>query len=238
MYDEQRPKRLEKWGLRATLLYLIVLVGGLPVAAYFGAIELKPLGLNEIGDFLAGAFGPLAIFWIVLGFLQQGEELRNSVNALKLQADELKSSVEQQKAMVGITEQQLKLDIQVREEQTKVSISKDLPFVQLRGGGSISSGGKRQYRYHLKNIGAACTEGLIVLADNDELEVPRNGIPYLDQNSEFEISLNNKDGRQLDVSKTYVLEVTTFNIRNQKRSQRFEIGPGQPKLVWCDPEVQ
>lgn len=238
MFDDQRPKRLERWGLRATLLYLIVLVGGLPIAAYFGTIELEPLALNEIGDFLAGAFGPLAIFWIVLGFLQQGEELRNSVNALKLQADELKSSVEQQKAMVGITEQQLKLDIQVREEQTKVSISKDLPFAQLRGGGSVSSGGKHQYRYYLKNIGAACTEGFIALAENDDLEVSRNSIPYLEQNSEFEISLNNKDGRQLDISKTYVLEITTFNIRNQERFQRFEIGSGQPKLVWCDPEVQ
>jgi hypothetical protein len=33
-----------------------------------GAIDLKQLSLNELGDFLAGAFGPLALFWLVLGF--------------------------------------------------------------------------------------------------------------------------------------------------------------------------
>lgn len=27
-----------------------------------------PLELNELGDFCAGVFGPLAIFWLILGF--------------------------------------------------------------------------------------------------------------------------------------------------------------------------
>ena len=57
-------------------------------------------------------------------------------------------------------------------------------------------------------------------------------------NREYEITLLNKDGRLMDATKTYILDVTTYNIRNQERIQRFEIGPGQPKLVWCDPEIQ
>jgi hypothetical protein len=58
--------------------------------------EMPP---NEFGDFLAGVFGPLFLLWVVLGFLQQGEELKYSREALLLQAKELKASVEAQKNM-------------------------------------------------------------------------------------------------------------------------------------------
>jgi len=34
------------------------------------------LKLNEQGDFLAGVFAPLAFGWLVLGFFQQGRELK------------------------------------------------------------------------------------------------------------------------------------------------------------------
>lgn len=65
------------------------------------------LPLNELGDFLAGVFGPLAIFWLILGFLQQGKELQQSTKALELQAKELKNSVEQQKGLVNATKEQI-----------------------------------------------------------------------------------------------------------------------------------
>lgn len=57
----------------------------------------QSLSLNELGDFLAGAFAPLAFYWLVLGFFQQGKELRNSVEALNNQAQELARSAQEQK---------------------------------------------------------------------------------------------------------------------------------------------
>jgi hypothetical protein len=62
---------------------------------------LRSMGLNEVGDFLAGAFGPVAILWLVLGFFQQGIELRQGTDALRLQAQELSNSVAQQCEMVA-----------------------------------------------------------------------------------------------------------------------------------------
>lgn len=56
--------------------------------------SLMTMPLNEVGDFLAGAFGPVAFMWLVLGFLQQGEELRQGTEALQLQAVELRSMAE------------------------------------------------------------------------------------------------------------------------------------------------
>lgn len=59
------------------------------------------MDLNEVGDFLAGAFGPVTILWLVLGFFQQGIELRQGTTALNLQATELRNSVVQQCEMVS-----------------------------------------------------------------------------------------------------------------------------------------
>lgn len=60
----------------------------------------KALGLNEWGDFLAGAFGPIAFMWLVIGYLQQGRELRQSANALIDQSKHLEDSVRQQDRLV------------------------------------------------------------------------------------------------------------------------------------------
>lgn len=77
--------------------------------------QIDKIKLNELGDFLAGAFGPLAIFWLILGFFQQGKELQQSTKALKLQAQELNNSVKQQKELVEIAKKQLEADIKVLE---------------------------------------------------------------------------------------------------------------------------
>lgn len=69
--------------------------------------QLKKLAPNEVGDFLAGAFGPLAILWLVAGYFQQGEELRQNTEALRLQANELRASVEQQQRMAEAAEAQV-----------------------------------------------------------------------------------------------------------------------------------
>jgi hypothetical protein len=93
------------FGVIATLLYLLFL-------AFFLREKLGKLGsleLNNFGDFLAGAFGPLAIFWLVLGFFQQGSELRNSIKSLNLQTRELKESVAQQRELARISKDQFQL---------------------------------------------------------------------------------------------------------------------------------
>lgn len=79
----------------ATLIYLV----GITALTWGRIGTLGDMPLNEVGDFLAGAFGPVAFLWLVLGFLQQGYELR-------MQATELKNSVEQHKEMVKTTKQE------------------------------------------------------------------------------------------------------------------------------------
>ncbi|MEI1709140.1 hypothetical protein V8Q18_06280 [Acinetobacter baumannii] len=66
----------------------------------------SPMSLNELGDFLAGVFAPIAFLFLYLGYKQnseslkiQSEELRASTKAITLQVAEMKESVEQQKVL-------------------------------------------------------------------------------------------------------------------------------------------
>jgi hypothetical protein len=90
-------------GLGLTVLWLTALAG----LAYWKSDSLCTLTLNEWGDFLAGAFAPLAFLWLVVGYMQQGEELQHSTDALRLQAHELQNSVNQQRELVEVTLLQL-----------------------------------------------------------------------------------------------------------------------------------
>ncbi|WJM94664.1 hypothetical protein QEP73_13760 [Pseudomonas defluvii] len=99
--------------------------------------------LNELGDFLAGTFGPVAFLWLVLGFLQQGRELKLSTNALSLQAEELKKSVEQQAIMAKTAMQQFDasrkaLELQVAEVER--TFCADFDFRIASSGGSSPEG--------------------------------------------------------------------------------------------------
>lgn len=67
----------------ATFAYLIVLILGCMVARAHGYIvDFRFDGLNEVGDFLAGVFAPLAFFWLVIGFFQQKKELSLQINEM------------------------------------------------------------------------------------------------------------------------------------------------------------
>jgi hypothetical protein len=94
-----------QFGIAASLIYVVfVLLASLANTNSF--INLEP---NQIGDFFAGIAGPLALFWLVLGFFQQSKELRNSVRALELQTKELSESVKQQEELARVAHDQFLL---------------------------------------------------------------------------------------------------------------------------------
>ncbi|MGQ1309262.1 hypothetical protein ACT4WM_06615 [Acinetobacter baumannii] len=85
---------------------------------FFGItlVNVKELPANEIGDFLAGAFSPLAFLFLILGYLQntralqmQSQELKASTDALHQQAQELANNVEEQKKLLSVTQQELEI---------------------------------------------------------------------------------------------------------------------------------
>lgn len=89
------------------LTTLWLFLGGYYIYHTWPAVmELQP---NEIGDSLAGFFAPLAFFWLVAGYIQQGKELQQNTEALRLQHEELKNSVEQQKSIAATAKEEAQL---------------------------------------------------------------------------------------------------------------------------------
>ena len=75
---------------------------------------LRTGNLNELGDFLAGVFTPLAFFWLVYGYLLQSKELR-------LQREEL-----------ALTRKQLDKQTELLQEQVTADHQDSIPHLTLR----------------------------------------------------------------------------------------------------------
>ena len=84
-------RTLTRWGIWGTALYLGALLG----YGVFAWRDFTALSPNEVGDFLAGAFAPLAFLWLVLGYRMQALELEQNSKALRQQAEEMRNAVEQ-----------------------------------------------------------------------------------------------------------------------------------------------
>lgn len=127
----------EVFGGVVTTLYLI----GVAVLVYSKKESLAGLELNAIGDFLAGVFGPIAFLWLVLGYIQQGRELKLSSEALRMQADELKQSVKQQTIMAEAAMHQIesqRISLNYQQQEFERSIAPVFRFEsRSRGGGTI-----------------------------------------------------------------------------------------------------
>jgi hypothetical protein len=151
----------------ATIRPRLALIGGALTAAYllllgiYGYLdrhEFATMKASEVANFLSGAFSPLAFLWLVLGFLQQGIELRHSARALYLQQEELRNSVEQQQALVAVTREQLEMERLARREAEQESDRLVRPRLVLHGGGSSSTGMDRKFQFRLENLGTPCTD--------------------------------------------------------------------------------
>lgn len=114
-------------GMLVTVLYFFCL--GLIIHS----LNLNLMGSwNEFGDFLAGAFSPIAFLWLVLGYLQQQKELQQNTKALELQATELKNSVDQYKEMVEVAREKLMAEKELSLHQLEIREMENKPDLSLK----------------------------------------------------------------------------------------------------------
>ncbi|MES3008289.1 MAG: hypothetical protein V4751_11025 [Pseudomonadota bacterium] len=146
-------KVLTSIGLIGTLVYGIVLY--VLIQGRIGTVIALPL--NELGDFLAGAFGPLAIFWLILGFFQQGIELRQNTAALNLQARELKNSVEQQQALVDVSRNQFQAELEAINYERGLQRRLQQPNLLFTNKTATHRRDLHEYQIHFMNAGNSAT---------------------------------------------------------------------------------
>jgi hypothetical protein len=173
----ERPKH-NRW---RTLLGLTITLAYLAGAAFYtncGA-SLVPLPPNQLADFLAGVFAPLAFLWLVLGFFQQGEDLRVNGQALWLQGEELRNSVEQQRLLVEVQREanqveQRRLDAEAQRLQKEREEVERLakPDLMIVNGGYSTTGRAVTMTHALLNRGADCLD-LRVTVENVAIKQPR-----------------------------------------------------------------
>jgi len=100
-------------------------------------LEMEP---NALGDFLAGTFSPLALFWLVAGYMQQGKALRLNTHEIKLQRRALllqhKELAAQAKATLEVAAQSARQAVasaamvELTKEERRVNKMKDVLAVQ------------------------------------------------------------------------------------------------------------
>jgi hypothetical protein len=71
-----------------------------------GLQAIVALGLGEWGDFLAGAFGPAALFMLAAGFLLQQQELIDTRKELEAQKEEMRRAANEAQVQTKILEAQ------------------------------------------------------------------------------------------------------------------------------------
>jgi hypothetical protein len=174
-------------GLIFTLTYLT----GAGWYVGYGQQSISTLELNALGDFLAGVFSPLAFLWLVLGFLQQGEELRQNGEALRLQAEELRKSVEHQEQLVLATREQVEFEKSVVERQAQQLANKERPIFYITGGsnsGSSHTNG-RTFAYQIQNIGERAAD-LYLEVERGVVAGLTSRRPMLERGDEMRIQLH------------------------------------------------
>ena len=120
----------------------------------------KSMPPNQWADFFAGFFAPLAFLWLVLGYLQQGDELRLSTEALQLQAQELKHSVEHQRDLVEVTRLQLESERESLHQERLARRAAAQPQFAVSARAASFSGGNATYGFSFHNLGATTTRVL------------------------------------------------------------------------------
>ncbi|WP_299045517.1 hypothetical protein [uncultured Tateyamaria sp.] len=226
MSKASTTNRLQTWGLKATWTYLILLFGGIPAAIVVGLIEISPISLNELGDFLAGAFGPLALFWLVLGFIQQGKELQNSVEALNLQAKELAASVAQQADMVSVTRETLKHEKELLDLSEKRRLEALQPKFIVAFRASSKSGNSLTFNLKILNSGAVATDVKFTLSDGKNWKTDRQSdVLQRGESAAYDIIQSDVEGLP---TKAYKLLIEYTNQDRQRCETRFDLLPPFP----------
>lgn len=206
-------------GFAITCIWII----GLLVYGVLNFKSLAALHPNELGDFAGGAFAPLAFLWLVLGFFQQGEELRYSGRALWLQGEELRNSVEQQRELVNVTREQLQFESTVLKQQQEELARIAQPILELRqGGNSPGPYGSRVHELILSNLGKRCT-GLLLTTDGTE--VVRADALDTGSTSRFQCIVADGDIEGFTVTATYLDE------RGMPGRQQFSVAGTNHKMT-------
>lgn len=177
-----------------------------------------PAELNAQGDFFAGYFAPLAFLWLVLGYMQQGEELRT-------QAQELQNSVAQQAELVAVSREQLAQEKEARKNAELQQRRKEQPHFVLSVEQYDDQDTEFQVSLKLTNYGNVAREIFIIQEDDaGDGEVGRADALLAGQSTIVDVQIRRS------VRSTF--QVLYVDVSGEREGAQFEVG-----VIGDEPQV-
>jgi hypothetical protein len=142
LFAENAPDWRIWFGLSVTVLWLIVL--SIYISGSIGWANLSSSPIATVGNFLEGAFAPLAFLWLVIGYFLQKKELAQNTQAIKLQYVEIQKSATQaaiQSEAISATELHARRESFLRiAESVKQQLGAIMGFLFISSQGASGSG--------------------------------------------------------------------------------------------------
>lgn len=212
------------FGLILTALYLTLLWLGIPMLRQKGWVNSEPLKLSELGDFLAGCFAPIAFFWLILGFFQQGRELRYSAESLRLQTEELVKSVEAQRDLASTTQKELSLlELAHKQEADLRNLSLAAEFIVTADPAVIDA--PIVARVRLKNKGRTASRLQIVAHSLREADLYVSFFEksFIEAEKELLLEVEDRESATKADGGMFALYVRSTSTSGIQRTQKFHI---------------
>ena len=179
-----------------------------------------PKSYNELGDFLAGIFSPVAFFWLVIGYLMQHEELQLNRKSLNQQMKEFSKSVK-------ISDENLKLQKKIYEENKYAERQSNLPILYVTDVKPDPKNCLNEILIKIKNIGKKITN--ISFAEKSTIIIEGFNFSVLKKFEELEfktevdiINYNKMIYRHADNGDPRVLVKNLYMYFNDSRNVRFK----------------
>lgn len=211
-------KLLTKLGGLATIIYLM----GVGLLVFSRWEEVLLLDLNSIGDFFAGAVGPLALIWVILGFYQQGAELRLTTRALQQQVEELHQTVKHQENLVEISRGQFMAQIEAsrREDLVRQLATKPVLVLSTLRFMSRSPGEPSYAQFRLRNYGARADKVELEIVGGTAQEFSPSSFQTLTADEIVEVNLWRLDLRD---SGRYDVHITCLDALRNQHTYSFQL---------------
>jgi hypothetical protein len=168
-------------------------IGGAVAVMAMNWDELNALKLNEAGDFLAGVVAPLAFLWLIVGYFQQGDELKQNTEALRLQAEELKHAVKEYAQLNATNLRHLDLQLtEINERKLKEQAALKLRLL-LASTEEWSRGvGVLGIKFNIKNVGHEALRATFH-PENKDISIHLSGQHTISREQEFPLYVNSDD---------------------------------------------
>lgn len=209
-------KKLNIVGFSLTFIWCLFFV--LLLYFYYKNGQLKNIKINEWGDFFSGAVAPLALFWLVIGYLQQGEELRLNNDALRSQQEELRRQAQETAILAKNTERQAvateQLALASKSEAQRNALKEEASLLPLfRYGGGMGNAEKTEI--NITNIGETIKNVSIHSSLNISLEISPTTLFQKNQKGKIIVGPA--------PSYPFIFEIKFHNLKGLEQTQKYEM---------------